>query len=84
MDGMGSPLPSRGQVWSTQAYYVDGAQSHPTGDEAFIQRIQAAPKRVMFQENDDRKVQVKTLSSDKIDGVVHCMKDGMHDSVVIN
>ena len=41
MDAMRSPLPSPGQAWSFRAYYVDGTQSHPTGDEASIRRIQA-------------------------------------------
>ena len=47
MDATGTSLPSAGQAWSTHVYYVDGAQCHPTGDEAFIWRIQAVPMRVM-------------------------------------
>ena len=39
------------------------------------------PMRVMFEESNDRKVKVKTLSFDEIDCVVHFMKDGMHDRV---
>ena len=31
MDATGTSLPSPGQAWSTDAYYVDGAQRHPTG-----------------------------------------------------
>ena len=39
MDATGISLPSPGQAWSTHAYYVDHAQSHPTGDEALIRRM---------------------------------------------
>ena len=39
------------------------------------------PMRVMFQESNDPKVEVKTLSFGGIDRVVHYMKDGMHDRV---
>ena len=79
MDATGTSLPSSGQAWSTHAYYVDGAQCHPTGDEASIRRIQAVPMRVMFEESNDLKVEVKTLSFDEIDRVVYYMKGGMHD-----
>ena len=81
MDATGTSLPSPGQAWSTHAYYVDGAQCHPTGDEALIRRIQAVCMRVMFEESNDPKVEVMTLSTDEIDHVVHYMKDGMHDRV---
>ena len=81
MDATGTSLPSVGQAWSAHAYYVDGAQSPLTGDEALIWRIQALPMSVIFQESNDPKVEVKTLSFDEIDRVVHYMKDGMHDRV---
>ena len=81
INAMGTSLRLPGQVWSTHAYYVDGAQCHPTGDEALIKRIQAEPMRVMFEEGNNPKVEVKTLSFDEIDHVVHYMKDGMHDRV---
>ena len=81
MDAMGRPLPSPGQAWSTQAYYVDGAQSHPSGNEALIRRTQAVPMRVMFEESNDPKVEVNALSFDEIDRVVHYMHDGMQDRV---
>ena len=81
MEFTGISLPSPGQAWSTHAYYVDGAQCHPTGDEALIRRIQAVPMRVMFEESNDPKVEVKTSSFDEIDRVVHYMKDGMHVGV---
>ena len=35
------------------------------------------PMRVMFEESNGPKVEVKTLSLDEIDRVVHYMKDGM-------
>ena len=63
------------------AHSVEGAQCHPTGDEAFIWRMQAVPMRVMFEESNNPKVEVKTLSFDEIDRVVQCIKDGMHDCV---
>ena len=37
--------------------------------------------RVLFEESNDPKVEVKTLSFDEIDRVVHYMNDGMHDRV---
>ena len=83
MDATGTSLPSSGQAWSTHTYYVDGAQCHPAGDEALIRRIQGVPMRVMFVESNDPKVEVKTLSFDEIDCVVHYMKDGMHDRVAV-
>ena len=81
MGATGTSLPSPGQALSTGAYYMDGAQCHPTGDEALIRRIQAVPMRVMSGEGNDPKVEVKVLSFDEIDRVVHYMKDGMHDRV---
>ena len=73
MDATATSLPSPGQAWSTRAYFVDGAQCHPTGDEALIRRIQAVPMRVMFEDSKDPKVEVKTLSFDEIDRVVYYM-----------
>ena len=55
MDAIGSPLPSPGQTWSTRAYYVDAAQSHPTGNEAWIRRIQAVVMSVMLEASNDPK-----------------------------
>ena len=81
MDPTGTSLPSPGQVWSTHAYYVDGAQCHPTSDKALIWRIQAVPMGVMFQESNDPKVEVKTLSFEEIDRVVQYVKDGMGECV---
>ena len=42
------------------------------------------PMRVMFEESNDPKVEVKTFSFDKIHRVVDYMKDGMHDLVAAN
>ena len=81
LDATGTSLPSSGQAWSNHAYYVDGAQCHPTGNEALIRRIQAMPMRVIIQESNDPKVEVKTLSFDAVDRVVHYMNDGMCDRV---
>ena len=81
MDAMGSSLPSPGQAWSTRAYYVEGAQSRPNAAEALIRRIQAVLMSLMFEEGNDPKVDIKTLSFEEIDRVVHYMKDGMHDRV---
>ena len=39
------------------------------------------PMRVMFEESKYPKVEVKTLSFDEINRVVHYMKDAMHDRV---
>ena len=81
MAAIGSLFPSPGLAWSTRAYYVDGAKSHPTGDEAAIWRIQAVPLTVMFEESSDPKVEVKTLWFDEIYRVIHYMKDWKHDRV---
>ena len=81
MDATGTSLPSPGQAWSTHTYYLDGAQSYPTGKEALMRRIQAVPIRFMFVESNDPKVEVKTLSFDEIDHVVHYMNAGMHHHV---
>ena len=61
MDATGTSLPSQGQAWSTHAYYVGGAQSQPTGDEALIWRIQALPMGVMFEESNDPKNGIQDL-----------------------
>ena len=49
IDAKGVSMPSSGQAWGTKAFLVDGAQAQPTGDEAFISRVQAVPMRVMFE-----------------------------------
>ena len=83
MDRAGISWPSLEEAGSTHAYYVDVAQSYFTGDEALTRRIQAVPMRVMFGESNDPRVEVKTLSFDEIDHVVHYMKDEMHNRVAV-
>ena len=78
MDTTGTSLLSPGQAWSTRAYYVDGAESHPTGDEPLLRKIQALPMRNVFEDSNNPEVKVKLLSFDKIDRSVHCMNDGVH------
>ena len=70
MDATRVSLPSPGQAWSTGVYHVDGAQSHPTGDEALIRSIQDVPMRVMFEDSNHPRAEVTTLLFDEIDRVV--------------
>ena len=49
IDAKGASMPSPGQAWGTKAFLVDGAQAQPTGDEAFIRRVEAVPMKVMFE-----------------------------------
>ena len=49
IDAKGLSMPSPGQAWGTKAFLLDGAQAQPTGDEAFIRRVEAVPMRVMFE-----------------------------------
>ena len=53
IDAKGIPMPATGQAWGTKAFLVDGSQCQPTGDEAFIRRVEAVPMRVMFEEKSD-------------------------------
>ena len=80
----GLSMPSPGQVWGTKAFLVDGAQAQPTGDEAFICRVEAVPMRVMFEpkEGTDQPMDgMDVLSHAEIDHVVNYMRMGMHDRV---
>ena len=81
MNATAITLPSPKQAWSAHAYYVYCAQGHPTGDEALVRRIQAVPMRVMSEESNAPKVEVKTLSLHGLHRLFHYMKDGMHDRV---
>ena len=58
----GIPMPAKGQAWSTKAFLVDGSQFQPTGDEAFIRRVEAVRMRVMFEEKSDPTESVDVLS----------------------
>ena len=63
---------------------MDGAQAQPTGDEAFIRRVDAVPMRVMFEpkeETDQPMDGIDVLSYAEIDHVVNYMRMGMHDRV---
>ena len=84
IDAKGLSMPSPGQAWGTKAFLVDGAQAKPTGDEAFICRVEAVPMRVMFQpkEGTDQPMDgIDVLSHAEIDHVVNYMRMGMHDRV---
>ena len=84
IDAKGVSMPSPGQAWSTKAFLVDGAQAQPTGDEAFIRRVEAVPMQVMFEpkEGTDQPVDgIDILSRSEIDDVVNYMRMGMHDRV---
>ena len=82
MDAKGFSIPPLGQARGTKAFLVDGAQARPTGDEAFIRRVEAVPLRVMFEpkEGTDQPMDgIDVLSHAEIDHVVNYMRMGMHD-----
>ena len=84
IDAKGSSMPYPGQAWGTKAFLVDGAQTQPTGDEAFIRRVEAVPMRVMFEpkEGTDQPMDgIDVLSDAEIDHVIKYMRMGMHDRV---
>ena len=84
INAKGVSMPSPGQSWGTKAFLVDGAQAQPTGDEAFIRRVEAVPMKVMFEpkEGTDQPIDgIDVLSHAKIDDVVNYMRMGMHDRV---
>ena len=84
IDAKGLSMPSPGQAWGTKAFLVDGAQALPTGDEAFIRRVEAVPMWVMFEpkEGTDQPMDGDDiLSHAEIDHVVNYMRMGMHDRV---
>ena len=84
VDVKGVSMPSPDQAWDTKALLVDGAQAQPTGNEAFIRRVEAVPMKVMFEpkEGTDQPVDgIDILSHSEIDDVVNYMRMGMHDRV---
>ena len=84
IDVKGLSMPSPGQASGTKAFLVDGAQTQPTGDEAFIRRVEAVPMRVMSEpkEGTDQPMDgIDVLSHAEIDDVVNYMQMGMHDRV---
>ena len=64
IDAKGVSMPSPGQAWGTKAFLVDGAQAQPTGDEAFIRRVEAVPMKVMFEpkEGEDQPIAMALTS----------------------
>ena len=74
-------MPAPGQAWSTKAFLVDGSQCRPTGDEAFISRIEVVPMGVMFEEKSDATESLDVLSRSEIDRVVAYRRRGMNDRV---
>ena len=84
IDAKSVSMPSPGQAWGTKDFLVDGAQAQPTGDEAFIRRVEAMPMRVMFEpkEGTDQPIDgIDVLSHAEIDHVVNYMRMGMHNRV---
>ena len=81
IDAKGIPMPAPVQAWSTEGFLVDGSQCQPTGDEAFIRRVEVVPMRVIFEERSDPTESVDVLSHSEIDRVVAYMWMGMHDRV---
>ena len=84
IDANGLSMPSLGQAWGTKAFLVDRAQAQPTGDEAFIRRVEAVPMRVMFElkEGMDQAMDgIDVLSHAEIDHVLNYMRIRMHDRV---
>ena len=84
IDAKGVSMPSPRQAWGTKAFLVDGAQAKPTGDKAFIRRVEAVPMRVMFEpkEGTDQPMDgIDVLPHAEIDDVVNYMRMGMHDRV---
>ena len=84
INAKGVSMPSPGQVWGTKTFLVDGAQAHPTGDEAFIRRVEAVPMRVMFEPKevtDQPTDGIDVLSHAEIDHVVNYMRMGLHHRV---
>ena len=84
IDAKGLSMPSPVQAWGTKAFLVDGAQAQPTGDEAFIRRVEAVPMRVMFEpkEGTDQPMDgIDVLSHAESDHFVNYMRMRMHDRV---
>ena len=79
IDAKGIPMPAPGQALSTKAFLVDDSQCQPTGDEAFIRRVQAVPMRVIFKEKSVPTESVDVVSRLEIDRLVAYMRMGMHD-----
>ena len=84
IDAKGFSMPSPGQAWGTKAFLVDEAQAQPTGDEAFICRVEAVPMQAMFEPKEMANQPmdgIDVLSHAQIHHVVIYMRMGMHDCV---
>ena len=84
INAKGLSMPSLGQAWGTKAFPVDGAQAQPTGDEAFIRRVEAVPMGAILEpkEGTDQPMDgIDVLSHAEIDHVVNYMRMEMHDRV---
>ena len=84
INAKGSSMPSLGQACGTRAFLVDGAQAQPTGDEAFIRRVEAVPMRVMFEpkEGTDQPMDgIEVLSHAELDHIINYMRMAMQDPV---
>ena len=76
IDAKGLSMPSPGHSWGTKAFLVDGAQVQPTGDEAFVRRVEAVPMWVMFEPKcgTDQPIEgIDVLFHAEIDNVVNFM-----------
>ena len=80
--GIGStPCPLEGLKWTLDSITLN-EMSCPTGDEAFISRVETVRMRVMFEpkERTDQPMDgIDVLSHAEIDHVVNYMRMGMHD-----
>ena len=81
INAKGMLMPALGQACSNKAFLFDGSQCQPSGNEAFILRVEAVPMRVLFEETNDPTESVDVLSHSEIDQVVAYMWIGMHDLV---
>ena len=76
IDAKGIPMPAPGQAWSTKAFLVDGSVCQPSGEEAFIRRVEIVPMRVLFEEKSDPTESIDVLSHSEIDRVFRLHADG--------
>ena len=79
IDANSIPMPAQVQAWSRKAFFLDGSQCKPTGDEAFIRRVEAVPMRVMVEEKSEATERVGVCTQSEIDRIVAYMRMGMHE-----
>ena len=70
IDAKSLPMPAPGEAWRTKAFLVDVSECQPTGDEAFIRRVEAVPMRDMFGEKSDPTEGVDALSHSRVTGLL--------------